>query len=218
MSIATSEPPATQSTKGEQRVVLRCISWDAYVQLLGLLPQSRGARLTYDQGVLEITMPLEDHEFFRCLIERFIIVLVELLNLPIKTMGSTTLNYPPLQRGAEPDNAYYIQNQPLVKGRNVDFASDPPPDLVVEVDITHTDIAKNQFYAALGVPEFWRFNGEVWRIYSLQEGGYVEVDYSPTFSQVPKEWLYDFLVMAKEDEVGAMRELRERWRACFGES
>jgi Putative restriction endonuclease len=66
-----------------------------------------------------------------------------------------------------------------VAGRNVDFAIDPPPDLIVEVDITHTDILKNQFYAQLTVPEFWRFNGQVLRIYQLQQGEYVEVDRSP---------------------------------------
>ncbi len=211
MVIAAPEPQATLKPRGEQRVVFRGIAWNDYLQMQEMLPQSRGSRLTYDDGVLEIAMPLEDHEFARCLIERFIVVLVELFALPIKTMGSTTMNYPLLRKGAEPDSAYYIQNQPLVKGRNVNFAQDPPPDLVVEVDITHTDIAKNQFYASLSVPEFWRFDGQVWRIYALESGVYVEVDRSLTFPQVPKEWLYAFLATAKEDEIVAMRELRSRW-------
>jgi hypothetical protein len=76
------------------------------------------------------------------------------------------------------------------------------------VDITHTDIAKNQFYASLGVPEFWRFNGKVWRIYQLQEKVYVEVEVSPAFPQVPKERLYTFLAQAKDDEIDAVRDLR----------
>ncbi len=53
----------------------------------------------------------------------------------------TTLDREDLDRGAEPDNAYYIQNQPRVAGRTVNLQQYPPPDLVVEVDITHTDIA-----------------------------------------------------------------------------
>lgn len=212
MTIAAPEPKAELQPVGEQRVVLRGLSWDAYLDILNALPQSRGARLTYDDGVLEITVPLEEHEFAGRLIECFIRTLVELMGLRIKTMGSTTMNYPNLRKGAEPDNAYYIQNQPLVKGRNVDFSQDPPPDLVVEVDITHTDIAKNQFYASLGVPEFWRFNGKVWRIYQLQEGVYVEVEVSPTFSRVPKEQLYVFLEQAKEDEIEAIQLLRDWWQ------
>lgn len=210
MVVAAPEPKSEilSIPVGEQRVVLHGISWDAYLQILDALPQSRSARLTYDQGVLEITVPLEDHEFSGRLIERFILTLVEVLGLRIKTMGSTTMNYPFLQEGAEPDNAYYIQNQPLVKGRNVNFAQDPPPDLVVEVDITHTDIRKNQFYARIGVPEFWRFNGKIWRIYRLQSGDYTEVEVSPTFAQVPKERLYQFLAQAKDDEIEAVQALR----------
>jgi Uma2 family endonuclease len=213
MVIAAPELKTELHPIGEQRVVLRGLSWDAYLQILNALPQSRGSRLTYDDGVLEITVPLELHGFSGRLIECFIRTIVELMGLRIKTMGSTTMNYPNLKKGAEPDNAYYIQNQPLVKGRDVDFSQDPPPDLVVEVDITHTDIAKNQFYASIGVPEFWRFNGKVWRIYQRQEDVYVEVEISPTFPKVPKEWLYTFLAAAKEDEIEAVRSLRSWWLA-----
>jgi Uma2 family endonuclease len=209
MVVAPSDPKV--ESIGEQRVVLRDISWESYLQILEALPQTRAARLTYDDGVLEITVPLEDHEFYRSLIEYFIRTLVELMGLRIKAMGSTTMNYPGLKKGVEPDSAYYIQNQPLVKGRKVDFKQDPPPDLVVEVDITHTDIAKTQFYAALKVPEFWRFNGKVLRIYQIQEDQYVEVEGSPTFPGVPKERLYAFLEEAREDEVEAARSLRAWW-------
>ncbi len=211
MVIAAPELKVDSLPIGEHRVVIRDLSWDAYLQILNALPQSRGARLTYDDGTLEITAPLELHEFLGRLIERFIVTLIEVMGLRIKTMGSTTMNYPNLKKGAEPDNAYYIDNQPLVKGRNVDFSQDPPPELVVEIDITHTDIAKNQFYASLLVPEFWRFNCNVWRIYRLQSDAYIEVEVSPTFPQVPKERLYAFLMEAKEDEIEAVRSLRSWW-------
>lgn len=213
MVIAAPEPKSDLHPMGEQRVLLRGVSWQGYLQILEALPQSRGSRLTYDDGVLEITVPLEDHEFSGRLIERFVLTLVELMGLRIKTMGSTTMNYPGLRKGSEPDNAYNIQNQPLVKGRNVVFGEDPPPDLVVEVDITHTDIAKNQFYASLGVPEFWRFNGKDWRVYVLQDGVYSEAELSPTFPQVPKEQLYGFLSTAKDDEIAAVQDLRSWWPA-----
>jgi Uma2 family endonuclease len=199
-------------TIGEQRVVLRGLSWDAYLQILDALPQTRAARLTYDDGTLEIAVPLEIHEFSRCLIDCFVRALVELVGLRIKTMGSTTMNYPGQKKGAEPDNAYYIQNQPLVKGRKVDFSQDPPPDLVVEVDITHTDIDKDRFYANLGVPEFWRFDGKVLRMLQLRAGVYVEVEVSPLFPLVPKERLYRFLEEAQEDEIEAVRSLRSWWQ------
>ena len=215
MVMAVPEPVSILEPVGEKRSVLRGLSWEAYVQLMDELPQSRGSRLTYDNGILEITVPLEIHEFSGRLIERFITTLVELMGLRIKTMGSTTMKYPKLRKGAEPGNAYYIQNQPLVKGRDVDFSQDPPPDLVVEIDITHTDIEKNAFYSSLGVLEFWRFDGKVWRIYQLCDRVYVEVEASPTFPKVPKERLYAFLKEAREDEIEAVISLRSWWRSTL---
>ena len=171
---------------GERRVVLRSLDWQSYLSIRQSLSSARNTRLTYSQGLLEITMPLEVHEFSTWLIGRFIYILVSELGMDIKTIGSTTLDRPILERSAEPDAAYYIQNQRLVAGRTVNLEKDPPPDLVVEVDITHTDIDKLQLYAAMGIPEFWRYNGETWRIYVLQGSDYAEVEISPTFTMVPK--------------------------------
>ena len=193
---------------GEKRLLFRALTWQSYQNLRATLGPNRNIRFTYVQGILEATMPLEIHEFSARLIEKFIWILVVELGLKIKTMGSTTLDRESLDRAAEPDNAYYIQNQPVVAGRDVDLNQDPPPDLVVEVDITHTDIDKLQLYAAMGVPEFWRYNGEVWRIYCLQNQGYQEAEVSPTFPQVPKIKLYEFLSMARQDEVEAEQRLR----------
>ncbi|MBG0748266.1 MAG: Uma2 family endonuclease [Planktothrix agardhii KL2] len=205
--VATA-PPIQQSLVGEKRVTLRGLTWQGYQQILHALPESRAARLTYDHGILEISMPLESHEFALRLIERFIIILIFEMGMKIKTMGSTTLNREDLDRGAEPDNAYYIQNQAKVAGRTVNLAEDPPPDLVVEVDITHTDIDKNRLYAAIDVPEFWSYNGQEWRIYQLQEKTYQECDRSPTFPGVKKEYLYHFLAKAQQDEIEAEKEFR----------
>ncbi|WP_026785594.1 Uma2 family endonuclease [Planktothrix rubescens] len=205
--VATA-PPIQQSLVGEKRVTLRGLTWQGYQQILHALPESRAAHLTYDHGILEISMPLESHEFALRLIERFIIILIFEMGMKIKTMGSTTLNREDLDRGAEPDNAYYIQNQAKVAGRKVNLAEDPAPDLVVEVDITHTDIDKNRLYAAMGVPEFWSYNGQEWRIYQLQEKTYQECDRSPTFPGVEKEYLYHFLAKAQQDEIEAEKEFR----------
>ncbi|MEG4228628.1 Uma2 family endonuclease [Microcoleus sp. N9_B2] len=205
ISVAPIAPPLLI---GEKRVVLRNITWDGYQQLLKILGNKRAATLTFDRGTLEITRPLEEHEFSARLIEKMIWILVVELGLKIKTMGSTTLDRSDLERGAEPDNAYYIQNQPLVAGRTVDLATDPPPDLVVEIDITHTDINKPALYASMGVPEFWRYNGREWRIYKLENDEYLEVSVSPTFAILPKSKLYEFLAAAQLDEVEAEVNLR----------
>jgi Uma2 family endonuclease len=214
--IATA-PQVTAQSVGEKRVTLRGLTWQAYQQILHALPQTRAARLTYDRGVLEITMPLEDHEFASRMIELFVRILVFEMNLKLKTMGSTTMDREDLNRGSEPDYAYYIHNQSKVAGRKVDFATDPPPDLVVEVDITHTDIDKNRLYAAMGVPEFWRYNGQEWQIFQLQDGVYQECDRSPSFSWVEKTDLYHFLEQAQQDEIEAEKTFREFVRQRLGQ-
>ena len=201
--LASSSAKTVSNPIGEKRVALHGLDWSAYQQMKALLNERTQARLTYDRGTLEITMPSEFHEGYARLIERFIVILVVELGLKLKTMGSTTLDRADLDRGAEPDNGYYIQNQPKVAGREVNLTTDPPPDLVVEVDISHTDIDKPALYATMGVPEFWRFNGQVWQIYQLQTGAYVECDHTPTFPLVSKDDLYQFLAACQQDEVAA---------------
>ncbi|NJK35759.1 MAG: Uma2 family endonuclease [Oscillatoriales cyanobacterium SM2_2_1] len=209
MKSLISEP--IQNAIAEKRMAFHNVTWQTYQELTRLLGD-RPVRISFDGDTLEMVMPLEFHEFAARLIERFLIVLTLELEMPFKTMGSTTLNREDLARGAEPDNAYYIQNQPLVKGRNIDLSSDPPPDLVVEVDITHTDLKKLELYAALGVPEFWRYDGRAWRIYGLAGDCYQELECSPTFPKVPKSWLYEFLLIAREDEITATKELQKKAR------
>ncbi|AFY74392.1 hypothetical protein Syn7502_02407 [Synechococcus sp. PCC 7502] len=201
----------------EKRMTFHGLSWQAYKQIANALSASSHARLAYDNGTLEILMPLELHEFSRMMFEFFIRILVTELGLKVKTMGSTTLDREDLLRAVEPDNAYYFQNQPLVSGRNVSISQDPPPDLVIEIDITHTNIQKLSLYAALGVPEFWRYNGEILRIYQLDrlQQEYIEVETSPTFPQVPKTRLYQFLAEARQDEINAEVNLRKWIRAMI---
>jgi Uma2 family endonuclease len=195
---------------GEKRMTFRDLDWQSFKQIQQLLTERTRARFTYDNGVLEITISLESHERIARLIERFIQILVVELGMRIKTMGSTTLDREDLLKSAEPDNGYYIQNYALVADHEIDLDRDPAPDLVVEVDITHTDINKNRLYASMGVPEFWRFNGRVWKILCLVDGVYVERDRSPTFPFIEKPDLYQFLEAALLDEVSAEITFR-RW-------
>lgn len=192
----------------EQRITLHNISWDTYELLLEAFGEHRAARLTYDSGVLEFMVPLEEHENPSDLIGVFIRTLVEESGWNIKSLASTTLKRSDLKKGAEPDKCYYIQNESLVRGRTVNLNFDPPPDLVVEVDITHTDINKNALYAALGIPEFWRYDG-VLKIYQLRSGEYQEQAISPTFPWLQKEVFYQFLQQCQsEGEALANRQLR----------
>ena len=213
--VSTNEAIASQ-VLAEKRVSLHDISWQTYETISNALGDRRSPRLTYYQDTLEIMTPLESHESASDLIGDFIKILVEEVGLNIKSLGSTTLNRPDLRAGAEPDKCYYIQNEPLVRGRTVDLETDPPPDLVVEIDITPTDIDKKALYEQMGVPEFWHYDGSVITPYLLQDHQYQEVQTSPTFPWVQKETLYQFLKDCNEQgETQAKQNLRDWAREQF---
>ncbi len=193
----------------EKRITLHHLSWESYQAILNALGEQRSAQLTYYKGALEIMSPLEAHENSSSAIDQFINIVTEERNLTLKSLQSTTLSKAELAIGAEPDQCYYLANEPLVRGKTVDLAIDPPPDLVVEVDITHTDINKNALYAEMKIPEFWRYNGKTLRIYGLQTDHYQEVETSLSFPEIPKERLYIFLSdCAQQGETQAKRNLR----------
>ncbi|WP_299484545.1 Uma2 family endonuclease [Acaryochloris sp. IP29b_bin.137] len=198
-----------KTTPAEQRLTLNHISWDTYEKLLVAFGEHRAVRFHYDNGVLEFMVPLEAHENPSDFLGLFICTLVIESGLNLKCMASTTLRRKNLQKGAEPDKCYYIQNEPLVRGRTVDLDKDPPPDLVVEIDITYTDIDKDALYASLGIPEFWRFNGSVLTLYQLDQDQYHAVDTSPSLPWFSKDVFYHFLNQSKTvGEAQAVRDLK----------
>jgi Uma2 family endonuclease len=198
-----------QIALSEKRITLHHLSWAAYQTILHALGEQRSAQLTYYKGALEIMSPLEAHENSSSAIDQFINVLTEELNLTLKSLQSTTLSKAELAIGAEPDQCYYLVNEPLVRGKTVDLAIDPPPDLVVEIDITHTDINKTALYAEMQIPEFWRYNGTTLKIYQLRGDRYREAETSLSFPEIPKERLYKFLNdCAQQGETQAKRNLR----------
>lgn len=194
-----------------QRVILHGISWPTYTRLLSELGDQRASRLAYDQGVLEITMPSDRHESQKKLLERMIETLTEELELPAKSFGSTTLNRDDLERGAEPDSCYYIQHVGDIEGRHVDLATDPPPDLIIEVDISSPSGRRLEIYKQLGVPEIWRYADGSMQIHQLQDGDYVPCDVSAAFPLVSTVVINQFLQQAEtQDDTSFIRAWR-RW-------
>lgn len=184
----------TTVTLAETRTALENISWQTFKAMLADMSNQRSTRLAYDNGVLEIMSPLMPHENSNRLIEGFVVVLCEEFDLEYKRAGSLTLTRDDLERGSEPDSSYYIQNELRVRDKeNIDLATDPPPDLVLEVEYSRPKIDKLKLYASMGIPEFWRFNGSTLKIYTLSKARYSEVQVSPTFSPVPVKEIPRFI-------------------------
>ncbi|XHX79988.1 MAG: Uma2 family endonuclease [Stenomitos frigidus ULC029] len=193
------------------RVLLRDISWQTYQSLLKDFEQQPGMRLTYDRGLLEIMMPLVPHETYKKLLGRLIETLTEELEIEIRSLGSLTCDREDLARGLEPDQCYYIQNEAAVRHRErIDLTQDPPPDLAIEVDITSSSIDQLAIYAALGVPEVWRYDGQTLTMYHLKEGGYESRDRSLSLPQLTAAEVVRFLALSQTmGETSLVRQFRQ---------
>jgi Uma2 family endonuclease len=178
----------------EQRVVLHNVSWQTYERLLAELGECSSLRLTYDRGSLEIMSPSEEHEELNRALAFLVETLITELDLDARSLGSATFRREDLERGFEPDSCFYIQNVARIKGkRKLDLSKDPPPDLLIEVDLTSSSLHKLAIYARLGVPEVWRCDKERVRIHKLLESGYEESLSSLAFPFLTAAKLSDFL-------------------------
>jgi Uma2 family endonuclease len=156
------------------RVALRGVPWHVYDQLLAVVGDGL-PRMTYDRGLLEIEMPSRTHEALKWMAGRFIEAYAEETGIDYEPTGSTTWRREVIEGGLEADESYYIQNYARVRGREVDLAVDPPPDLAVEIDLSPPEVEKASVYARLGVPEIWRWRDGRMAVLARQpDGTYAE--------------------------------------------
>jgi len=166
------------------KIKLQNVSWEMYEAILEELGEGYALRLTYYQETLEIRMPLPKHEKAKSLIGYFVNVLLEELNIDCDVLGSTTFKSKEMQSGVEPDDCFYIQNEAAIRGKDrIDLTVDPPPDLAIEID--NSSPTSLSSYQALKVPELWRYDGRILKIYLLQDGKYIESDTSQNFPDFP---------------------------------
>jgi|SRR5882672_862540 len=187
------------------------VSWDEYEELLDVVSETRGLRVSYDDGTLQIMSPSSKHERHAWLIGQLVGLLSTRLHIRVLYYGSTTIKKRRKQKGVEPDACFYVKNATLVGTKDeIDFDKDPPPDIVVEIDLHHDSFSKFPIYAAVGVPEIWRYDGDSLTIYQLHDEEYVAAEASlslPLFTSAvlteflarsPKQDQYDILLAFEE--------------------
>jgi Uma2 family endonuclease len=187
---------AAVGTGQAQRVTLHCVSWPAYVGI-GEFLREQPIRLTYDRGSLEIMTTSREHERLKKLLARLVETLTVELNVDATSGGSTTCKREDLERGLEPDECYWIEHEPQMRDKDTyDSDIDPPPDLALEVEISRNVLDRLGIYAALGIPEVWRYDGEAIQILILgPKGEYQTSTTSKALPQVPVAELAQFLAM-----------------------
>ncbi|XZN98610.1 MAG: Uma2 family endonuclease [Microcoleus sp.] len=210
--VTTTSTPVEQQVTPENRVVLKGVSWSTFKALLADVGDDRAWRIAYDRGVLEIRMPLLEHEVPKGLIESLIEATADELEIEVMKAGSLTLEREDLTRAVEPDSCFYIQNEASVRGkRDIKLPEDLPPDLVIESDYTNSSINKDAIYAALGVPELWRYRRQSLQVYQLVEGKYQNCDRSFAFPFLPVAEIPVFIEQSRTiGQRAAVRLFRQR--------
>jgi Uma2 family endonuclease len=209
VAIAPQPTPTNPSLNG---IVLRGISWQTYQALVRELESQPSKRMTYDNGLLEILMPLPPHERNKKYLARLVEILTEALGIEICSLGSCTWSHPDLVKGVEVDECYYIQHETAIRGKmSIELGVDPPPDLVIEIDITSPSLPRLPIYRALGVPEVWQFDGTTMTLLGLVDGDYQELAASWALPMVTparlEEWLEQVATMGETSWARAIR----RW-------
>lgn len=190
----------TLTTSADQVVVLRDIAWTTYEALVSSTRQ-RAERICYDQGVLEIMSPSRLHETTGKWIGRLVELYLFETEIDVESVKSTTFRREDCQRGFEADESYYIQHAHEVRGlAEIDMSIHPAPDLVIEIDISHSSVSKFAIYAELGVSEVWRYDGESLHVYvNEDETRFIEVDQSRVLPQFPVHDVPSWIEKAQAD-------------------
>jgi Uma2 family endonuclease len=200
-----------QHVDADERFVLRGVDWEFYEGLLRILGD-HPTRITFDGENLEFMSPSPIREWYGNILGRMLEGLALLIGLPIRGGGSTTFKKQLVQRGLEPDECFWIESEPEVRGKmDIDLLVDHPPGLAIEIDITSSSLDRMEIYAKLRVPEVWRFDGESLRIQLLQEdGSYVDGLTSRCLPQLPVQDIIRFLLPDVElDDTSRVRQFVE---------
>jgi Uma2 family endonuclease len=191
-------------------VALDRVSWATFRSLAS---ESRGGRLAYDRGRLEIMSPSLGHENVKSLLCRFIEMFAEEHGIDLVAAGSVTLARDDLDRGIESDACYFVGSHVRLRSRDaIDLSVDPPPDLAVEVEMSRSSLDKLAIYAALGIAELWRTDGKTIAMLQLGADGYRSVAASGILPGFPTAEAARLL--ASRDIMSDTRAAREMRVAC----
>ena len=167
-------------------VTFQNVSWDEYEELLEQVGEAPGLRITYNSGSLQAMTISPEHEKYAFFINSLIAGIRLRLKIDILAFGSSTMRKRRKSKGGEPDACFYVQTAALIGNRiHLDFETDPPPDIVVEIDVHHDSRSKFPVYAALGVAEIWRYDGGSMTIHHLSDDGHEHYLVQDTSTALP---------------------------------
>ena len=157
---------------------------DRYLDLVG---DRRNPLIKYREGSLTLVSPSQKHERGAERIDGLIKGVCAVLGIGYRSTASTLYRRPGFDHGVEADKTYYIEHEPAVRGvdEEIDLTVYPPPDLAVEVVVTHNPAKSLAVCQELGVPEVWVYRVKRRSLEFLHldaQGRYVPAQSSRSFS------------------------------------
>ncbi len=195
-----------------QKLILQGVGWDFYERILSEFEDSNALHFAYDDGFLEIEVPLFEHETANRILQNLVTVICIEKEIEVINAGSTTFRKRAKAKGVEPDTCFYIQNETKVRGKiDINLENDPPPDLVIEVDIKSPSLNKMPIYAALGVGEVWLYKGEKVEFYKLYGEFYQQITMSVAFPFLSSDKTTEFLQKGLKDSFLTWNKEVRKW-------
>lgn len=211
-AVATNYLELVERLPQNSVLILNNVSRDDYENLLEEREGRRRVRITYDRGKLEIMTLSAEHAGLKSLFAHLGAILAEETNQVLIGRGSVTLIRDMTDSGVEPDDCYYIRHAAEIRGKKrINLKNDPPPDLVIEVDVASPSLNKLPLYAALGVPEVWRLKGDELKFHRLVEGEYIALEASDLFPFLSPSVLMNYLRLGDSEDIIAMNRAFREW-------
>ncbi|MCU0238627.1 MAG: Uma2 family endonuclease [Pyrinomonadaceae bacterium] len=194
-SIRTIKRATEFALKEQVSVILSDVEWETYDQFVQETMNIIVNPLFYFEKETLFIMPLlPRHERINYYLESLINILTEEFQIDCIGLGSTTYQRADIKKGFEPDSCSYFKYEKQMRNKDkLDMSTDPAPDLIIEVDITSLSTNRQSIFAAFGVPEIWRFDGEKMQILQLENDKYIEIKNSLALPKVTDQVLTDFL-------------------------
>lgn len=189
---ASSSSIRVETGQGDVRTIQRCRTWEQFKHLQKGFENTRGLRLFYYSGTIEILMPGEVHELFKSVIGFLIETFLFSRAIEFKPTGSMTQENEGIA-AAEADESYEIQGLKLS----------------IEVNFTSGDESKLDRYQALGVDEVWFWEDGLLKVYHLQSGQPKLAQHSliPALAEIDLQVLAECILIGETSRIHAAQRL-----------
>jgi Uma2 family endonuclease len=185
-------------------------TWQNYQKLC----QQRGdrsiPRIKYRSGEVLLMSPMPKHGRDAHVIANAITTLLDHTEREYDAFTPVTMELPD-ESGIEPDYCFYIDHWQAVSGKErIDWETDPPPDIVLEIDVTsYSDVND---YLPYRVPEIWLFRKNQLLVYQLQGTEYLRRTQSMYFPDINLQDVIGRCLQVAYDRntSAAIRELKQR--------